>query len=268
MRADGAPMYEDIHDSATVLVGRFRNENALCSLAPKLHFAWLHPFYVVLDGMANQHRVFKLHGGAQGFLLATNVAEPDADHAATMFAFAQQLMRVAQLIRVPGQAPLDLALAMDSGPLASGLLGKTSLTYQVVGRAFEVARELAGGQADACLMVADGLRRALPEEAAEALIPMGGVQLRCSPEAAVFVYTVPPCTTPPPHNTAPATPPLAAALPDRACLAPMVPKLMPPVAGPANQAGSSNSCCACGCGNVHADALLARAAGLKDGSAA
>lgn len=41
-------------------------------------------------------QVFKLNGGAQGFLLATNVAEPDANHAATLFAFAQRLMRAMQ----------------------------------------------------------------------------------------------------------------------------------------------------------------------------
>ena len=34
-------------------------------------------------------------------------------------------------IRVPGQAPLDLVMALASGPLASGLLGTSSLTYQV-----------------------------------------------------------------------------------------------------------------------------------------
>ena len=39
-------------------------------------------------------------------------------------------MRSAQ-IRVPGGARLDLTLALESGPMASGLLGKTSLTYQV-----------------------------------------------------------------------------------------------------------------------------------------
>lgn len=44
---------------------------------------------------AVHQQVFKLYGGAQGFLLATNVAEPDANHAATMFAFAQRLMQVA-----------------------------------------------------------------------------------------------------------------------------------------------------------------------------
>lgn len=41
-------------------------------------------------------QVFKLNSGAQGFLLATNVAEPDANHAATLFAFAQRLMRAMQ----------------------------------------------------------------------------------------------------------------------------------------------------------------------------
>ena len=56
-------------------------------------------------------------------------------------------------IRVPGQAPLAIALALDSGPLASGLLGKTSLTYQLVGRPFDVAWELANSQPGVSFMV-------------------------------------------------------------------------------------------------------------------
>ncbi|KAI7844589.1 hypothetical protein COHA_001829 [Chlorella ohadii] len=250
-----APMYEDVHDAASVLVGRFRNEAALNSLPPKQLFAWLHRFYVVLDGMATQHKVFKLYGGAQGFLLATNVAEPDANHAATMFAFAQRLMQVALHIRVPGQAPLELVLGMDTGALASGLLGRASLTYQLVGRCADVARELADAEAGASLKVADGMYRSLPPEAAAALIPLGGVQLRCCPDEAVRVYTLPQCASPPPHNTSPVTPTVAASLAQaRACLAPAVPSL----------AGASCTCtCTCGCGNVHADALLPPAAELK-----
>ena len=62
-------------------------------------------------------------------------------------------------IRVPGGAQLDLTVALDSGalargPLASGLLGKTSLTYQVHFRS-QVAQRAA-------------LR-----------VPVHGMQLRC-----------------------------------------------------------------------------------------
>ncbi len=100
--------------------------------------------------------------------------------------------------------------------------------------------------------VADGMYRSLPPEAAAALIPLGGVQLRCCPDEAVRVYTLPQCASPPPH-TSPVNPTVAASLAQaRACLAPAVPSL----------AGASCTC-TCGCGNVHADALLPPAAELK-----
>ena len=71
-------------------------------------------------------------------------------------------------IRVPGQAPLDILLALDSGPLASGLLGKTSLTYQLVGRPFHVAQELARIQRGAALMVRAAMLAASPVPAVPA----------------------------------------------------------------------------------------------------
>ncbi|KAI7844590.1 hypothetical protein COHA_001830 [Chlorella ohadii] len=186
------PAYLDLHESATVLVGRFRNEGAFACLTPKQLFAWLHRFYLFLDEAATRNQqVFKLYGGPQGFLLATNVAEPDANHVLKMLAFAQQMMAQAEHIRVPGGARLDLTVAMDSGPMASGLLGKTSLTYQVVGRCLAVSEELAEHQSQVPFLVGEGMYRSLPAEAAAALIPLGGVQLRCCPDEAVRVYTLP-----------------------------------------------------------------------------
>lgn len=41
------------------------------------------------------------------------------------------------------------------------------------------------------LQVADGMRDALPPAAAAALVPLGSVQLHCSPEEAVRPYTLP-----------------------------------------------------------------------------
>ena len=64
----------------------------------------------VLSPQPPLKQVFKLYGGAQGFLLATNVAEPDANHAATLLSFAERLMRVAQHVSTAVPAGLQAAL--------------------------------------------------------------------------------------------------------------------------------------------------------------
>jgi hypothetical protein len=54
---------------------------------------------------------------------------------------------------LPGGHPVDLVLAVGSGEMASGLLGTTSLTYQLVGRPVAVVKELAQAQPDLQVMV-------------------------------------------------------------------------------------------------------------------
>jgi hypothetical protein len=109
---------------------RIRNEDALLCLPPHEQFRWLHRFYLVLDRIAEQHRVYKLYGGPHGFMVSTGVAEPDPEHAATLLRFALHLTQAVQSIRLAGSTPLDLVLVLASGPASSGLLGTTSLTYQ------------------------------------------------------------------------------------------------------------------------------------------
>lgn len=54
---------------------------------------------------------------------------------------------------MPGGQPLDLVLAVTSCEMCSGLLGSTSLTYQVVGCGQAVVQELAEHQPELGAMV-------------------------------------------------------------------------------------------------------------------
>lgn len=80
------------------LLNRIRNEGHLLRLPPHDQFRWLHRFYLVLDRIAEQHRVYKLYGGPHGFMISTGVAEPDADHATTLLRFSLHLLQAAQSV--------------------------------------------------------------------------------------------------------------------------------------------------------------------------
>ena len=62
----------------------------------RLSFANVPPSLPMHPPLPPLPQVFKLYGGAQGFLLATNVSEPDPNHAATLLRCAQQLMAQAE----------------------------------------------------------------------------------------------------------------------------------------------------------------------------
>ncbi|KAL4858295.1 Adenylate cyclase [Chlorella vulgaris] len=185
------PMYEDEHASCSVLLAKIRNEGHLLRLPPHDQFRWLHRFYLVLDRIAEQHRVYKLYGGPHGFMISTGVAEPDADHATTLLRFSLHLLQAAQSIRVTGTAPLDMVMVLASGAATSGLLGTTSLTYQIVGKAVSVAREVMETQLEVPFIVLSGMCDELKPEVAAELAPLGSVPLRCCPGEQEALFSLP-----------------------------------------------------------------------------
>ncbi|EFN55643.1 expressed protein [Chlorella variabilis] len=201
MAASSGSEYEDEHASCSVLLAKIRNEDSLLCLPPHDQFRWLHRFYLVLDRIAEQHRVYKLYGGPHGFMISTGVAEADADHAATLLRFSLHLLQAAQsvsaaaagaaLIRLAGSVPLDLVMVMASGPATSGLLGTTSLTYQIVGRCVSVAREVMETQQKVPFIVTSGMYDSLDPSVAGELTVLGSMPLRCCPGEQEQLYSLP-----------------------------------------------------------------------------
>lgn len=185
------PMYEDEHESCSVLLAKIRNDHLLLNYDSHDQFRWLHRFYLVLDRIAEQHRVYKLYGGPHGFMISTGVAETDEDHASTLLRFSLHVLQAMHQIRLPGPAPVDLCMVLASGRAASGLLGTTSLTYQIVGRPVAVARELMEGQRDLPFMVTSGMYQLLADEVVAELSEVGRVDLACCPGEQEVLYTLP-----------------------------------------------------------------------------
>ncbi|KAL4436869.1 hypothetical protein ABPG75_004008 [Micractinium tetrahymenae] len=191
------PLFDEHHSSASVLMGRVCNDGQLRLLPPKDQFEWLHRFYSVVDRIIGQHKVYKLYGGAQGFMLSAGVAEPDKQHAASLLRCALHLHTAAREIKLPGGTPIDLCLALASGEAHSGLLGSASLTYQIVGRCVQEAQELLDSQAAIPLLIADSMHRELSPEVTQGLVRLGGVGLDgvgldlCSQGEQAGVYSLP-----------------------------------------------------------------------------
>ncbi|KAI7837250.1 hypothetical protein COHA_008936 [Chlorella ohadii] len=175
----------------SVMVAAIRNQADLHVLPASEQFQFLHRLYVAVDALAGAHKLYKLYGSSQGFMLSTNVAEPDDNHAFTLLGAARELLQVLPQVRLPSGEALDVTLSLSSGAASSGLLGTTSLTYQLVGRSVAVARELSQTQEALPLVVTRSLVDMLPPEAAAALVPMGRASVACCPEEPQELYTLP-----------------------------------------------------------------------------
>lgn len=185
-------MYQEQHGCCSVLLGRIRNAAGLSHLSPKEQFAWQHHFYCVMDRVIEQHQVYKLYGGPQGFMVSSGVAEPDVRHAATLLRCALHLHTAARELRLPCGAPVDLCLSLASGEAYSGLLGTASLTYQIVGRCVQEAQQLLDSQPFVPLLIAGSMHQELGKEVTEGLVRLGAVALRgWPPGEEVGVYSLP-----------------------------------------------------------------------------
>ena len=71
-------------------------------------------------------QVYKLYGGAHGFLISTAVAEPDEAHAATLLRFALHLHQTMQNVSAPAARllaePAGQPAALFRGQATCGVL--------------------------------------------------------------------------------------------------------------------------------------------------
>jgi hypothetical protein len=139
------------------------------------------------------------------------VAEPDPRHATTLLSCARDLLEQLEQVRLPCGTPLRPVMALSTGPITSGLLGTVSLTYQLVGRAVSVARELSKMQDDLPFVATRSFRDALAPEAATQLVSLGQVPLVACGGSQEDVFTLPAYSSVPLGQSLPAAAPQAPA---------------------------------------------------------
>jgi class 3 adenylate cyclase len=90
-------------------------------------------WFETLDGLADEHGVYKLETIGDAFLAATNLLAPQPDHAARMARFALAATAAAERTLVdemdPARGTLQIRAGINSGPCMAAVIGRRNPKY-------------------------------------------------------------------------------------------------------------------------------------------
>jgi hypothetical protein len=93
----------------------------------------LNRWFETLDGLADEHGVYKLETIGDAFLAATNLLAPQPDHAARMARFALAATAAAERTLVdetdPARRTLQIRAGINSGPCMAAVIGRRNPKY-------------------------------------------------------------------------------------------------------------------------------------------
>jgi class 3 adenylate cyclase len=93
----------------------------------------LNRWFETLDGLADEHGVYKLETIGDAFLAATNLLAPQPDHAARMARFALAATAAAESTLVdetdPARGTLQIRAGINSGPCMAAVIGRRNPKY-------------------------------------------------------------------------------------------------------------------------------------------
>jgi class 3 adenylate cyclase len=80
----------------------------------------------------------------EGFLASCGLNTPRVDHARRVVEFAMEMQKVLDVFGAQHEARLQLRAGIDTGTVTSGLVGRTSVVYDLWGDAVNLAHRLHG----------------------------------------------------------------------------------------------------------------------------
>ena len=138
-----------------------------------------------LDTLADEHGVDRVKVVGDAYFGACGHDRPYVDHAPRVVAFATAAREAVQEISAVGDADLDTAIGIDTGPVTVGMAGGAGLVYDVWGATVTVAHHLARRSSRGQILLSDDTHAMLPDQIAQ-----GEVEL-----ADRHAWTVPEPTT-------------------------------------------------------------------------
>lgn len=110
--------------------------------------AILNGLFSKFDDLTDQYGIEKIKTIGDAYMVAAGVPEEKADHAMTIFRFAQDMLRVLDEYNHLVNSQLELRVGISTGPVVAGVIGKKKFAYDLWGDSVNTAARMeAYGQA-------------------------------------------------------------------------------------------------------------------------
>ena len=143
---EGARTIVEDHQEVTVLfadvVGFEEHSRALGS---EKALDLLNDIFRAFDDAADEHGVERVRTTRQGYLASCGLTVPRVDNARRAVQFAMEMAKVVDRFGAQQGTTLSIRVGIDTGTVTSGLVGRSSMVYDLWGDAVSLAFRLQGG---------------------------------------------------------------------------------------------------------------------------
>jgi class 3 adenylate cyclase len=143
---EGARTIVEDHQEVTVLfadvVGFEEHSRALGS---EKALDLLNDIFRAFDDAAEEHGVERVRTTRQGYLASCGLTVPRVDNARRAVQFAMEMAKVVERFGAQQGTTLSIRVGIDTGTVTSGLVGRSSMVYDLWGDAVSLAFRLQGG---------------------------------------------------------------------------------------------------------------------------
>lgn len=143
---EGARTIVEDHQEVTVLFADVVGfEDFGRALTSEKALDLLNEIFRAFDDAAEEHGVERVRSTRQGYLASCGLTVPRVDNARRAVAFALDMARIVERFGAQQGADLHVRVGIDTGTVTSGLVGRSSMVYDLWGDAVSLAFRLQGG---------------------------------------------------------------------------------------------------------------------------
>ncbi len=131
------------------------------SLGPQRTVALLNELMQRFDRLAAQHGVEKVKTIGDAYMAVAGVPQPATDHALRLARMSQAMLQATEEVASASRLALALRVGIASGPVMTGVIGATRLSYDVWGDTVNLAARLENQSVPGRVLISSGTRARL-----------------------------------------------------------------------------------------------------------
>ncbi len=140
---EGKTVEGDAFPAVTVLFCDIVDFTATASShSPRAIFDLLGLLYTRFDALLGRHPVYKIETVGDCYMIAGGVPDPDPKHADAVVAVALDMVDAVAGIKLPGGAPLQIRIGINSGPIVAGVVGTRMPRFCLYGDTVNIASRM------------------------------------------------------------------------------------------------------------------------------
>ncbi|MCU1481167.1 MAG: adenylate/guanylate cyclase protein [Subtercola sp.] len=156
---EGEETITDVHQDVSVLFADLIGYNDFAAnLGAERELSLLNGIVASFDDAAARMGVETVRTLREGYLASCGLVVPRVDNVRRMVEFALEIRKIIERFNAQHETELSLRIGIDAGTVSSGLVGRTSLAYDMWGEAVNLANRVRRASGAAGIFVSQAVR--------------------------------------------------------------------------------------------------------------